>query len=119
MTGMIDDSLRAPDGDGPLLPPAVPQQPGDGPLGSAPAPRQLTDTAALIEQAAGVLIFRFGIDAVTAKALMQLWAAEAGAQVEAVAHGLVHDICQGDRSGPTDPHLVRWLEDRLRHELPS
>lgn len=105
MTGMIDDTLRAPD--------------GDGPLGSAQVPLPLTDAAALIEQAAGVLIFRFGVDAATAKALMQLWAAEAGAQVDAVAHALVHDICQGDRSGPSDPHLVRWLEDRLRHELPA
>jgi hypothetical protein len=113
MTGMIDDALRAPDGDGPLGSAPVPQQAAP-PLTEAAA---LTETAALIEQAAGVLIFRFGVDAATAKALMQLWAAEAGAQVDAVAHGLVHDICQGDRSGPTDPHLVRWLEDRLRHEL--
>ena len=114
MTGMIDDALRAPDGDGPLGSAQVPQQVAP-PLTEVAS---LTDAAALIEQAAGVLIFRFGVDAATAKALMQLWAAEAGAQGDAVAHALVHDICQGDRSGPTDPHLVRWIEDRLRHELP-
>lgn len=115
MTGMIDDTLRAPDGDGPLGSAQVPHQ-ATTPLTEVAS---LTDAAALIEQAAGVLIFRFGVDAATAKALMQLWAAEAGAHVDAVAHALVHDICQGDRSGPTDPHLVRWLEDRLRHELPA
>jgi hypothetical protein len=115
MTGMIDDALRAPDGDGPVGSTPIPHQ-ANAPLTEVAS---LTDAAALIEQAAGVLIFRFGVDAATAKALMQLWAAEAGAQVDAVAHALVHDICQGDRSGPTDPHVVRWLEDRLRHELPA
>lgn len=101
MTGTIDDALRAPEPDGP--PEAVPS---------------LSDGSAVIEQAAGVLIFRFGIDATTARELMRLWGAEVGASVDALAHAMIHDICQGDRSRPSDPHVVRWLEDRLRHELP-
>jgi hypothetical protein len=101
MTGTIDDALRAPE--------------PEGPAEVAPF---LTDTTAEIEQAAGVLIFRFGIDAATARELLRLWGAEVGVGVDALAQAMIHEICQGDRSRASDPHVVRWLEDRLRHELP-
>lgn len=98
----IDDALRAPD--------------PEGPIGGA---LEDTGTAAVIEQAAGVLIFRFGIDAATARELMILWGAEVGASVETLAQAMIYEICQGDRSKASDAHVVRWLEDRLRHELPA
>ena len=75
--------------------------------------------ACLLEQANGVLIFRYSIDAMAAAALIERWGAESGAGVEAVAHALVHDICQGDCGSEHDAWLVRWLEDRLRHEPPA
>jgi hypothetical protein len=78
----------------------------------------LAASTAVLEQAKGVLIFRYGIDAVTAFSLLELWSAENGHAVDAVAHAVVHDICQGDRNASSDPQLVRWLEDRLRHEFP-
>jgi hypothetical protein len=75
--------------------------------------------ASLVEQAKGVLIFRYATDAVTAQRVVERWAAEAGVSIETVAHALVHDISQGSRSQHGDRHFIRWLEDRLRHELPE
>ncbi|HEX6246563.1 MAG TPA: ANTAR domain-containing protein [Nocardioidaceae bacterium] len=80
---------------------------------------QITAEAALLEQAKGVLIFRYGIDADTAFGLIERWAAESDAGIQHVAHAVVHDICQGDHSEPTDPRLVRFLEEQLRHEFPG
>lgn len=82
-----------------------------------PHPDSTTATAE-VEQAKGVLIFRYAVSAEAAFSLLELWAAETGAGVGDVAQAVVHDICQGDRGGPSDPGLVRWLEDRLRHEYP-
>jgi hypothetical protein len=75
--------------------------------------------ATLMEQAKGVLIFRYGVDADTAAAQMNRWAAEAGEPVEAIAHAIVHDICQVDRVDAKAPWMVRWLDGQLRHATPS
>lgn len=78
-----------------------------------------TNPTALIEQAKGVLIFRYAIAAEAAYSLLELWAAQTDATVDQVAQAVVHEICQGDRTVPSDPGLVRWLEERLRHEFPG
>lgn len=78
-----------------------------------------TPTSALVEQAKGVLIFRYAVGAEAAYSLLELWAAETDSTVEDVAHAVIHEICQGDRSRSSDPALVRWLEERLRHEFPG
>jgi hypothetical protein len=75
--------------------------------------------SALLEQAKGVLIFRYSIDAATALGLIQRWSRDAGEDIGTVAHALVHDICQGDLAQPADRSFVRWLEERLRHEFPT
>lgn len=81
-------------------------------------PVQRSSGAAVVEQAKGVLIFRYSIDGETAYSLLELWAAEYGVTADAVARTVVHEICQGRRSDASDSGLVRWLEDRLRHEFP-
>ncbi len=105
MTGTIDDAAPFTGG--------VEPHRGTWGLTAAPAP------AALIEQAKGVLIFRYGIAAAAAYSLLELWAAQTDATIGELAQAIVHDICQGDRSLPSDPVLVRWLEERLRHEFPG
>jgi hypothetical protein len=75
-------------------------------------------TAALVEQAKGVLIFRFGIDGDRALSLLRRWAEDSGASVEDVSHALVFAICQGVEVGPTDTRLARWIEERLRAATP-
>jgi hypothetical protein len=74
---------------------------------------------AVLEQAKGVLIFRYAVDADAAGRLLCLWSAGAGVPVREVADALVHDICRGDKSQTSNPMLVRWLEERLRHEVTS
>lgn len=75
--------------------------------------------SALIEQAKGVLIFRYSIDATVALSVLEVWAQEAGVDLTGLAYALVHDICQGgDGPSRSDPQLVRWLEDCLRRDRP-
>ncbi len=79
---------------------------------------QMTSSA-LVEQAKGVLIFRYSVDAATAQSILELWSEEVEADLVAVAFALVHDICQGgDAPRHGDPGLVRWLEERLRRDRP-
>jgi hypothetical protein len=104
MTGMIDSAHPIPGGAG---------RRGPNQFG------EVSEDAALLEQAKGVLIFRYAIDADAAYSLLELWAAETGTTSRAVAHAVVHEICQGNSTGADDPQLVRWLEDRLRHEFPG
>jgi hypothetical protein len=104
MTGTIDDAHPIPGGAG------------------RHGPDELSDAGAhdaLLEQAKGVLIFRYSISAAAARDLLELWAAETRTTSSEVAHAVVHEICQGDSTGADDPQLVRWLEDRLRHEFPG
>lgn len=108
MTGTIDAH--------PMTGGAEPQRGAKGLTGFTPT--SLPPTA-LVEQAKGVLIFRYSIAADAAYSLLELWAAQMDATVDEVAHAIVHEICQGDRTVPSHPGLVRWLEERLRHELPG
>lgn len=108
MTGTIDDTFAVSGGPGDFSP----RQPL----------AQFTSTSStsilcLVEQAKGVLIFRYAIDADAAYSLIELWSAEAGVSVETISRAVIHEICQGTRSDSTDPQLVRWLEERLRHEV--
>lgn len=100
----------------------TPTHPGQTPAGQTHAGQTHAgpaDAGALIEQAKGVLIFRYGIAADAAYSLLELWSAQTDASLDQVAHAVVHEICQGDRTTPSDPGLVRWLEGRLRREFPG
>src|SRR3954451_18952106 len=89
----------------------------EDPPGDIPEDTHGVAPEAVLEQAKGVLIFRYAVDADAAGRLLCLWSAGAGVPVGEVAHALVHDICHGDQSEAGNPMLVRWLEDRLRHEV--
>jgi len=92
--------------------PAIPMQSRS----VAHEPRPMTSTA-LLEQAKGALAFRFGVDADTALAVMELWADQREVEVTRIAYVLVHDICRGSDSADRD--LARWLEEQLRKECPE
>ena len=79
--------------------------------------RPMTSTA-LLEQAKGALAFRFGVDADTALAVMELWADQREVELTRIAYVLVHDICRGADS-TSDRELVRWLEEQLRKDCPE
>lgn len=72
----------------------------------------------MVEQAKGVLMFRYGVSSYEALAVLGRWAAESGYTLSAIARAITLGVCQGrwgtDRG---DAGLVRWLENRLRTEL--
>jgi hypothetical protein len=71
------------------------------------------EVTALIEQAKGVLMTRYDIDAACAAELLLVWSAEQQVTPAIVADVLVNEICQG-REPTSEPQLVRWLEQCLR-----
>jgi len=74
---------------------------------------------AVVEQAKGALMLRYGIDSHQAFALLH-WCQESGYELRTVARTLVHGICEGDAAAESrEPALARWLEERLRSGLPG
>lgn len=72
--------------------------------------------SAVVEQAKGALMLRYGIGSRESLAVLERWALEAGSPVHAVADALVNGICLGRVSRETDG-MVRWLEQRLRDDI--
>ena len=73
---------------------------------------------ALVEQAKGAIMLRYGVSSYESLAAMIRWAREADAPLEDVAHALVKGICQGRVTAETQG-IVRWLEQRLRADIAS
>jgi hypothetical protein len=82
--------------------------------GPAPLPAAQLEATALIEQAKGVLMSRYDVDAACAAQLLLVWAAQQKVTPSTVADVLVNDIHHG-RESMTEPQLVRWLERCLRN----
>jgi hypothetical protein len=72
--------------------------------------------SAVVEQAKGALMLRYGIGSRESLAVLERWALEAGAPVRDVADALVNGICLG-RVAPETDGTVRWLEQRLRGDV--
>lgn len=73
---------------------------------------------AVVEQAKGVLMLRYGIGSYEALAVLGRWAQESGFSIPDVARAITHGVCQGHSgSAPYETGLVRWLEQRLRDDL--
>jgi len=71
---------------------------------------------AIVEQAKGALMLRYGVGSYESLAALARWAHEAHVTVSEVAHALVKGICQG-RVTPETEATVRWLEHRLRADI--
>lgn len=93
----------------------------DGAADRASDPGARTDaTSALVEQAKGALMMRYGVDSYQALALLVRWAHITHAPVPTIAHALLRGICEGNpqievRHRP----LIRWLEAQLRDGNPD
>ncbi|HSE07315.1 MAG TPA: ANTAR domain-containing protein [Nocardioidaceae bacterium] len=73
---------------------------------------------AVIEQAKGVLMLRYGIGSYEALAVLGRWSRESGFGIEDLARAITHGVCQGrPGSAPEQTGLVRWLEQRLRDDI--
>lgn len=74
---------------------------------------------AVIEQAKGVLMLRYGIGSYEALAVLERWSRDSGESLAGLARAITHGICQGRNDmGAADGSLVRWLEQRFRQDLP-
>lgn len=83
-----------------------------------PTPRttELEAARAIVEQAKGAIMLRYGVGSYESLAAMARWAREAHVTLPEVAHALVKGICQG-RVTPETEGMVRWLEQRLRVDI--
>ena len=68
---------------------------------------------AVVEQAKGALMLRYGIGSRESLAVLERWALESGTPLDEVADALVSGICLGRVTAGTEVS-VRWLEQRLR-----
>jgi hypothetical protein len=85
-----------------------------------PGLREIDVNPAIIEQAKGALMLRYGINSYQAFAVLVRWSRVSHTPVHTIAHALLHGVCEGNpqtenRQGP----LIRWLEDQLRHGDPD
>lgn len=75
---------------------------------------------AVIEQAKGVLMLRYGIGSYEALAVLGRWSRETGSSLDDTARVLTSSICQGrSTTAAHQEFLARWLEQRLREDLPE
>lgn len=73
---------------------------------------------AVLEQAKGALMLRFGIGSYPAFAMLVKWAHDNDTSPQVVAHILVRGICQGEPpSGSLERALLEQLEQQMG-ELP-
>ena len=73
---------------------------------------------AVVEQAKGVLMLRYGIGSYEAFAVLGRWSQESGVPLEDVSRAITHGVCQGHAGTALEQTgLVRWLEQRLRDDV--
>lgn len=73
---------------------------------------------AVVEQAKGVLMLRYGIGSFEALGVLGHWSLESGFSLTDVASAITHGVCQGHGGHTTQERgLVRWLEQRLRDDV--
>lgn len=74
---------------------------------------------AVIEQAKGILMLRYGCNADAAFTGLVSWSQTRNVKLRVVADALVLTISTGEPNPDLDTDLVRWLEQRLREGLPD
>lgn len=67
-----------------------------------------------IEQAKGVMMLLYGVNSHTAYAVLLRWSRRSGADIDRLAHVLLHAICQNDPlTEVREAQLVRWMRTQL------
>lgn len=75
-----------------------------------------TPQQAVVEQAKGALMLRYGIGSRESLSVLERWALEAGMPPHDIADALVNGICLGRVTAETEVS-VRWLQQRLRGDI--
>ena len=85
-----------------------------------PGLRLIDANRAVVDQAKGALMLRYGIDSHQAFAVLVRWSRVTKTPVPSLAHTLLHGICEGNpETERRQRSLVRWLEDQLRNGGPD
>lgn len=82
------------------------------------SPRFDSDRA-LVEQAKGALMLRFGVGPHDAFALLLTWSRDMHTTLHTLTHTLVNGACQGSEGDQYDPALVSWLREQLSEDFSS
>lgn len=75
--------------------------------------REAIDSRAVIEQAKGALILRFGLDEDSAFGVLRRWSQESNIKLRTIADSLVNDVCSAQSRTPGDPELAGMLAAKL------
>jgi hypothetical protein len=80
--------------------------------------REAMDSRAVIEQAKGALVLRFGIPAERAFGVLRRWSQDRNIKLRTIAEALIA-VSRGEGTAAFDSELVGWLRDTLdRAEVP-
>lgn len=75
--------------------------------------REAMDSRAAIEQAKGMLMLRYGVDADRAFAVLRRWSQDSNTKLRTIADALVNAVCPVEQPGDCDPALVGWLRAQI------
>lgn len=76
--------------------------------------REAIDSRAVIEQAKGALILRYGFDDDAAFAVLRRWSQDSNVKLHTIADILVNTVCRDDPQPPADTELAEWLHEQVR-----
>jgi len=77
--------------------------------------RQTIESRAVIEQAKGALILRYGLDDAAAFAVLSRWSQNSNVKLHTIADTLINVVCRRTPDRPGDRELAAWLEAQV-HE---
>jgi hypothetical protein len=79
--------------------------------------REAMDSRAVIDQAKGALMLRYGLDASAAFELLRRWSQTSNTKVRTIADTLVNVVCQDGAGAPRNPALAKWLNEQVRRPI--
>ena len=77
--------------------------------------RAMIESRAVIEQAKGALILRYGLDDGAAFAVLSRWSQNSNVKLHTIADTLINVVCRRTPDRPGDRELAAWLEAQV-HE---
>jgi hypothetical protein len=75
--------------------------------------REAIDSRAVIEQAKGALILRYGLDDDSAFAVLKRWSQDSNIKLHTIADVLVNTVCRDDPQPRQDSELADWLGQQV------
>jgi hypothetical protein len=75
--------------------------------------REAIDSRAVIEQAKGALILRYGLDDDAAFAVLRRWSQGSNTKLHTIADVLVNTVCRDDPQPSQESELADWLRQQV------